>query len=63
MPPIFKGPLFSHRKSKRPNETLTAFPVARGVVDEEDFLNQKAGRPTRKDLEMQRKSKEGKEDA
>ena len=61
MPQIFKGPLFPHRKSKRSNEVLASDPVAHGNINEEDFTNQKTGRPTRKDLEMQRKRKESKD--
>ena len=56
---FFKGPMF-HSPSNRAR-ALTALPVAHGVIGEDDFLNQKLGRPTRKDLELQRKSKEGKE--
>lgn len=55
---LFKGPLFPHRTSKRPQPLNAADPVARGVIDEEDFTNRKAGRPTRKDLEAQRRGKE-----
>ena len=54
---LFKGPLFPS-KAKRPQPLNAADPVGRGVIDEEDFTNREAGRPTRKDLEMQRKSKE-----
>jgi hypothetical protein len=55
---FFKGPLFPRSKAKKPTETFADSPVGRGVINEEDFTNQKAGRPTRKDLELQRKSKE-----
>jgi hypothetical protein len=66
MPPIsryFKGPLFApHRKVKPSTETLASSPVAHGNIDEEDFLSKRTGRPTRKDLDMQRKDKEGKDE-
>jgi len=60
--PMFKGPLFPS-KAKRPRSLNASAPIARGVIDEEDFIDQRSGRPTRKDLEMQRKRKEIKEDA
>ena len=58
---LFRGPLFPG-KSGNIKVTLTGSPVAHGNIDSEDFTNRKAGRPTRKDLEAQRKRKEGKED-
>lgn len=46
--PIFKGPLFPARKARQ--RTLTALPVARGVVNEQDFLAVRAERPTRDEV-------------
>jgi len=59
---LFKGPLFPSRRNTKPTRTLTDLPVGRGNIDESDFLNEKSGRPTRKDLDMQRKCKENKKD-
>lgn len=48
MSPIFKGPLFaSRRASMKRQRALTDLPVARGVVNEQDFLEQRSGRATR----------------
>jgi len=55
MPKMFKGPLFT-RRARRNTEPLTDRPVARGVVNEEDFA--KSVRPTRKDLEKRREGKD-----
>lgn len=53
MSPIFKGPIFaSHRQHyKAKQRAFTALPVARGVVNEQDFLEQRSGRPTRHNLD------------
>lgn len=61
---FFKGPTFySPSNRARALNSPTALPVAHGNIDEEDFTNQKAGRPTRKSLEMQRKRKESKDES
>jgi hypothetical protein len=54
---LFKGPLFLPSNHARAlHEPLNAAdPVAHGNIDEEDFLNRKAGRPTRKDMEATKK--------
>lgn len=50
MSPIFKGPIFvSHRTAAKRQRALTALPVARGVVNEQDFL-QGSGRATRDEV-------------
>lgn len=52
MSPIFKGPLFvSHRTAAKRQRSLTALPVARGVVNEQDFL-QGSGRATRDEVKQ-----------
>lgn len=62
MSPIFKGPIFAPpRAATKRQRALTDLPVARGVVNEQDFL-QGSGRPTRDDVK-QGKAKESKEDA
>lgn len=53
MSPIFKGPLFaSHRTATKRQRSFTALPVARGVVNEQDFLLQGPGRPTRDEVKQ-----------
>lgn len=53
MSPIFKGPLFvSHRAATKRQRVLTDLPVARGVVNEQDFLAVRPGRPTRVDVKQ-----------
>lgn len=58
MSPIFKGPIFVyHRTAAKRQRSLTALPVAHGVVNEQDFLEQRSGRPTR-DVVKQGKDRE-----
>jgi hypothetical protein len=52
MSPIFKGPIFvSHRTATKRQRALTDLPVARGVVNEQDFL-QESGRATRDEVKQ-----------
>lgn len=57
MSPIFKGPLFvSRRTATKRQRALTALPVARGVINEQDFLAQRSGRPTRDEVAAGRRT-------
>jgi len=56
MSPIFKGPIFvSHRTARKRQRAFTDLPVARGVVNEQDFL-QGSGRATRIDVAAGRRT-------